>query len=105
MPVTSHGWRPISVTYQPASVASQPEKVIATSTRASHGAGSPRRRSCHRASQLASSISTPTATITRKLQNTLATGGCAPANSFSPRISPSALWVMIRLASLGMPSA
>ncbi len=31
-PVTSQGCRPISVTYQPASVATQPEKVIATST-------------------------------------------------------------------------
>ena len=37
-PYTRNGWRPISVTYQPATVATQPEKVIATSTRSSHGA-------------------------------------------------------------------
>jgi hypothetical protein len=29
MPLTSQGWRPISVTSQPASVAIQPEKVKA----------------------------------------------------------------------------
>jgi hypothetical protein len=27
-PLMSHGWRPISVTYQPLSVATQPENVI-----------------------------------------------------------------------------
>jgi hypothetical protein len=33
-PVTSQGWRPISVTYQPDRVAIQPAKVIATRARA-----------------------------------------------------------------------
>ena len=31
MPYTRKGWRPISVTYQPASVDTQPENVIAVS--------------------------------------------------------------------------
>ena len=36
-PVTNHGWRPISVVYQPASVASQPENVMATRARGTQG--------------------------------------------------------------------
>ena len=99
-PVTSQGWRPISVTYQPASVASQPENVIATSARASQRGGSPRRRSCQAAHHDTSSISRPMPTITRKAQNTGATGGCASGNSLRPRTSPSRSWVRIRLRQL-----
>ena len=39
-PCTSQGWRPISVVYQPASVATQPEKAIGTSAQSS-GLGRP----------------------------------------------------------------
>jgi hypothetical protein len=36
-PYTVKGWRPISVTHQPAMVAIQPEKVMAASRRSCHG--------------------------------------------------------------------
>ncbi len=42
-PCTSQGWRPISVTYQPASVATQPEKVMPTSPHISSRGSAPRR--------------------------------------------------------------
>ena len=48
-----------------------------------------------------SSINTPMPTITRKLQNTGATGGWALGNSFKPLSSASMSWARIRLASLG----
>ena len=51
-----------------------------------------------------SNINTPTPTITRKLQNIANTGGLS-ANSFKPLISPSAWWVKISEAPLGMPMA
>src|SRR5438045_9052744 len=77
-PYTMNGCRPISVTYQPASVATQPEKVMAVSTHSSGRgralAAQPRRRYIHQPDQLASSISTPTPTIARKAKNTGATG-------------------------------
>jgi hypothetical protein len=69
-PNTMKGWRPISVTYQPATVATQPEKVMParphSSGRGSCCAAQPRRRYSHRPAQLNSSISSPTPTIRRK---------------------------------------
>ena len=61
-----NGWRPISVTYQPATVATQPEKVIAAqATTAARAAGrsaaQPLRRHSHQPTQLVASISTPDA--------------------------------------------
>ena len=72
--MTSHGWRPISVTSQPASVATQPEKVNAgeAPTAASAGRSSSGRNA---RSTTRTSISTPMPTITRKAKNTGATGG------------------------------
>jgi hypothetical protein len=101
------GWRPISVTYQPATVATQPEKVMPTRTHSSgrfHAAArQPARRPIHQPTQLTSSISVPTPTMTRKAQNTGATGGCRSRNSSRPLTSPSHSCVRMRLAPLGMP--
>ena len=47
-PCTIHGWRPISVTYQPHSVAAQPAKVIAAKVRSSQRGS---RAGFHRARQ------------------------------------------------------
>src|SRR5688572_30429343 len=85
-PYTRKGWRPISVTYQPARVATQPEKVIAVSKRSCHVENVPRRHSVSAHHHDTISISTPMPTITRKLQNTGATGGCVFGNSFRPLI-------------------
>lgn len=74
-PCTSQGCRPISVTYHPASTATQPEKVMSTRGRASAGEGSWPRRRRQAANQETASISTPTPTMRRKAQNTGATGG------------------------------
>ncbi len=51
------------------------------------------------------SISMPTPTMTRNVQNTVATGGCLSPNSERPFNSPSALCVRIRLAPLGSEMA
>ncbi len=64
-PVTSQGWRPISVTYQPASVAIQPENVMPTRSHAAKSDGRPRRQICQPANQEIASISIPTPTMTR----------------------------------------
>ena len=101
------GWRPISVTYQPATVATQPEKVMPASTHSSGRGKAPAPparapRHSHQPTQLTASISMPMPTMTRKPKNTGATGGCAPGNSFRPLISPSTSCVRIRLASFGM---
>ena len=84
------GWRPISVTYQPASVATQPEKVMPASSQQQRArqrvAGcqrARRQRSTQPTSDIAS-ISMPMPTITRKRQNTAATGGCASRKLVQP---------------------
>ena len=68
-PVTSQGWRPISVTYQPARVATQPEKAMPTKAYI-HGRGSPSiprpRRISQTDDQDSASIAKPRPTITRK---------------------------------------
>ncbi|MNC93887.1 hypothetical protein D3C83_106170 [compost metagenome] len=73
MPVTSQGWRPISVTSQPASVATQPEKVNAAKHHSSQRGWL--FRSTKLPIQASASISRPMPTITRKAKNTGATGG------------------------------
>src|SRR5690606_14819345 len=94
-PVTNQGWRPISVTYQPASTATQPEKVIPTNTFNNNGENSLRRplrmaMICQQPHQETRSINIPNPTMMRKPKNNGITGGCAPSNSLSPFISPSA---------------
>ena len=104
-----NGWRPISVTYQPATVAIQPENVIAATLHSS-ALGSlpgcqPARRNLHHPSQLTSSISTPMPTMTRNAMNTGSTGGCASRNSFRPFTSPFDSCVRMKLATPGTFSA
>ena len=75
-----NGWRPISVTNQPATVATQPENVIAANapqqrTRQACAAPSCCAGTSTTPSQLVASISTPMPTITRNAQNTGSTGG------------------------------
>ena len=100
-----NGWRPISVMYQPQTVASQPAKVIAASSwrkrRGKACASQRERRYSQTPPQLASSISTPTPTMMRKAKKSGATGGWS-RNSFRPLTSPSTEWVRTRLPSLGI---
>jgi len=80
-PVTSQGWRPISVTIQPASVAIHPENVNAESTHNSQRGAAYPRRVRHVAYHDTSSISTPIPTITRNAKNTGVTGGTSGAKA------------------------
>src|SRR5690606_14604189 len=100
------GCRPISVTYQPASTAIQPENVITDMARNNHGCASALsfflRYSDQVAHQPSNTINTPTPTMTRNDQNTGATGGASEPKSFRPTTSPSQSWVRIRLASFGI---
>ena len=77
------GWRPISVTYQPATVATQPEKVMPanshSSARGSRAGCQRARRYSHQPSQLVASISMPMPTMMRKAKNSGSGGGCALA--------------------------
>lgn len=81
-PVTTHGWRPISVVYQPATVANQPEKPIKTNPRKYHGFKaliSWPRRLCRQVmntpAQDTNSINMPRPTMIRNDQKTGMTGG------------------------------
>ena len=75
IPVTNQGCLPISVTYQPANVATQPEKLMATNTLNNHVGKGLSRQSCIRLNQEMVSINIPMPTIIRKAKNTGATGG------------------------------
>ena len=87
------GWRPISVTYQPAMVATQPAKVIAANSlsmgRGIRSKSQPSRQCRHRPIQLTSSIRMPVPTMIRKRQNTGNTGGWLPRIIVQPLTSPS----------------
>src|SRR5262249_61206199 len=86
MPVTSHGWRPISVTIQPASVATQPANVNPAKLQSSQrGVGGFLKTK--EPIQARRSISTPMPTITRNAKNIGATGG-GSSKSFIPFPSP-----------------
>src|SRR5690606_26570034 len=77
-PCTVNGWRPTSVVIQPAITATKPAGAIASAARCSAGQSYSRPRS--RASRLhapSASIASPSTTITRNDQNTIATGGCS----------------------------
>ena len=102
--MTSQGWRPISVTSQPASVATHPEKVNAAKVQRSHAGGNAL-RSRRRLPHDRSSISTPTPTMTRNDQNTGATGGTSSPKALRPLTSPSSWCVRMSDAALGMLSA
>ena len=69
-PKTMKGWRPISVTVQPATVASQPENVMPArphnSGRGNSAAVQPRCRYSHSPTQLNASINMPVPSINRK---------------------------------------
>src|SRR5450631_4545820 len=85
-PETMNGWRPISVTYHPAMVATQPIKVIAANDlsidRGIRAKSQPSRQCLQRPIQLASSIRMPVPTMIRNDQNSGSTGGWPDGNSF-----------------------
>ena len=70
--MTSQGWRPISVTIQPASVAIHPENVNAANAHSSQRGG---RLSQNWLPHASTSMRTPVPTITRNAVNTGMTGG------------------------------
>ena len=65
-PVTSQGWRPISVVYQPASVATQPDRAIGTMEQCQRPRQSRRRHRNHAPAQEMTSIRMPVPTMMRK---------------------------------------
>lgn len=66
-PWMTQGWRPISVTYQPASSATKPEPLSSCQPRSVHTERSSRpRHQSHAEASTTSSISVPRPTITRK---------------------------------------
>lgn len=87
-PNTMYGWRPISVTYQPATVATQPENVMPASVHSSGRGKAPasqrRLRAIHQPTQLTASISSPTPTMRRKAKKIGATGGADPRTPTTP---------------------
>ena len=78
---------------------------MSTRVRDSHGVGSRRRLSTQAPQTPTTSIAMPMPTMTRKAQNTGATGGCIPSNSFRPLSSPSTSCVRMIDASFGISTA
>src|SRR5687768_5046393 len=74
-PVTSQGWRPVSVTTQPASTAIQPAKVKLAKIQSSQRGGVARLRRYQVPNQDSNSIDRPTPTMMRNAKKTGATGG------------------------------
>jgi len=103
--VTSHGWRPISVTIQPASVATQPMKVAPAKVHSNQRGAATPRRVIQAPNHASASIAKPSPTMMRKAKNTGATGGTSAPKSSSPCSSPSGSWRRIRLAPPGIESA
>src|SRR5258706_8637152 len=102
MPVTSQGWRPISVTIQPASVATQPEKVNAA--KAHNKSLGVEVLNTKTPIQERASISIPIPTMMRKAKNTGATGGGSSQNS-KPLSSALPSWAGVKAAPLGTRNA
>ena len=89
-PYTVHGWRPISVVYQPASMATRPLGPIHRAQRRNRRERHrvPRQRS-HALQMPSAIISMPSPAMMRKDQNTTAEGGRSRgANSFKAGIVP-----------------
>src|SRR5215510_8286440 len=98
-PYTVQGWRPTSVVVHPASTATKPSGPIAMQSQRNQGLSNRRsRKRNHQLAATTASLKNPMPTMTRKAKKGIATGGRSSSlNSFRPLISPSRLWVRMRL--------
>ena len=87
-PYTTQGWRPTSVTYQPASMAISPEGPIHSAKRCSARIRTAGRASASTAPRSPARSSGPNPTMTRKDQNTTGTLGRSAAGRTSGRELP-----------------